>query len=94
MTSLAATKSRAAIHRHGFGLQTVGDVALCAGVPSTFMQKSLDRMSMLYPILEATVNAAIGANTATWGLGHAFPGPGAEHVFLLWEWEDGCIPDL
>lgn len=92
LTSLAATKSRAAIHRRGFGLQTVGDAALCGGMPSPFMQKSQYRMSMVYPVPEMTGNHAIGANTATWGLGHSFPGPGDEHVYLLWEWEDCCLP--
>ena len=92
LTSLAATKSRAAIHRRGFGLLTVGDEALCGGVPSPFMQKSQYRMSMVYPIPEATGNHAIGASTTTWGLGHSYPGPGDEHVYLLWEWEDCCLP--
>jgi conjugal transfer pilus assembly protein TraU len=94
LTSLAATKSRAAIHRRGFGLLTVGDEALCGGVPSPFMQKSQYRMSMVYPIPEVTGNHAIGASTATWGLGHSYPGPGDEHVYLLWEWEDCCLPVL
>ena len=94
LTSLAATKSRAAIHRRGFGLQTVGDAALCGGIPSPFMQKSQYRMSMVYPIPEVTGNHAIGASTSTWGLGHSYPGPGDEHVYLLWEWEDCCIPIL
>ena len=92
LTSLAATKSRATIHRHGFGLQTVGDEALCGGIPSPFMQKSQYRMSMVYPIPEVTGNHAIGASSATWGLGHSYPGPGDEHVYLLWEWEDCCLP--
>lgn len=76
--SLAATKSRAAIHRHGFGLMAVGDAALCGGVPSPFMQKSPYRISMVYPIPETTGNHAMGSSTATWGLGSAThsPGPG------------------
>lgn len=44
------------------------------------------------PIPEATGNHAIGASTAAWGLGHSYPGPGDEHVYLLWEWEDCCLP--
>ncbi len=71
LTSLAATKSRAAIHRRGIGLLTVVDVALCGGVPSPYMQKSQYRMSMVHPIPEATGNHAIGASTATWGLSHS-----------------------
>lgn len=77
---------------HEFGLQTVGDAALCGGVPSPFMQKSQYRVSMVYPVPEVTSNHAIGANTAKWGLGHSFHGPGDEHVYLLWEWEDCCLP--
>ncbi|MFZ4654442.1 MAG: hypothetical protein ACOYLM_08725 [Methylococcaceae bacterium] len=34
----------------------------------------------------------MGANTATWGLGHSFAGPGDEHVYLIWGWEDCCLP--
>ena len=92
LTSLAAIRSRAAIHRRGFGLQTVGDMALCGGVPSPFLQKSQYRMSMVWPVPEIKGNHAVGANTATWGLGHSYPGPGDEHVYLLWEWEDCCLP--
>ena len=92
LTSLTAIRSRAAIYRRGFGLQTVGDMALCGGVPSPFMQKSQYRMSMVWPVPEITENHAVGANTATWGLGRSYPGPGDEHVYLLWEWEDCCLP--
>ncbi|NDE35775.1 MAG: hypothetical protein EB012_13175, partial [Gammaproteobacteria bacterium] len=57
-----------------------------------FLQKSQYRMSMVWPVPEITGNHAVGANTATWGLGHSYPGPGDEHVYLLWEWEDCCLP--
>ena len=49
-------------------------------------------MSMVYPILESTGNHAIGASTTTCGLGHSYPGPSDKHVYLLWEWEDCCLP--
>lgn len=67
------------------------DLALCGGVPSPFMRKSQYRMSMVYPIPEATGNLAIGASTTTWGVGHAYPGPGDAHLYLLWEWKYCCL---
>lgn len=95
LSSLAATKSRTPIHRHGFGLQTVGDEALCGGILSPFMPKMRYRMIMVYPIPDGTGNHAIGACGATWGLGLSYPGgPEDEHVYLLWEWEDCCLPVL
>jgi len=47
---------------------------------------------MVYPVSEMSENHAIGANTAIWGLGHSYPESGDEHVYLLWEWEDCCLP--
>lgn len=50
---------------------------------------------MVYPIPDGTGNHAIGACGATWGLGLSYPGgPEDEHVYLLWEWEDCCLPVL
>ena len=70
LTSLAATKSRAAIHRRGFGLLTVGDEALCGGVPSPFMQKSQYRMSMVFRSrrLQGTMPSGRVRQPGDWGI--------------------------
>ena len=92
LTSLMAMRSRALLHRRGLALNTVGDQALCGGVPDPFLKKSHYRMSMLYPVAETNDNHAMGASTSLWGLGHTIPGPGDAPVYLLWQWEDCCLP--
>ena len=92
LTSLLAMRSRALLHRRGLALNTVGDQALCGGVPDPFLKKSHYRMSMLYPRAETMENHAMGAATSLWGLAQTLPGSGNNPVYLLWQWEDCCLP--
>jgi len=91
ITSLLATRATAALHRRGLAWKTAGNDALCGGVIYPFIPKSQYRMSMFYPVAETSSNHAIGETTFTWGAGRTYPGPGEDHVFLLFRWEDCCV---
>lgn len=91
LTSLAAIRHQALLHRRGIGLQTTGDLALCGGVPTPFMQKSQYRMSRIYPVPEP-LNHAIGASTLQWASAPLLLVPGQPTLYILWRWEDCCIP--
>lgn len=91
LTSLAAIRHQSLLHRRGHGLQTTGDMALCGGVPTPFMQKSQYRMSRIYPAPEP-LNHAIGASTLSWASAPPILVPGQPTIYILWRWEDCCIP--
>ena len=92
LTSLAATRALALMHRRGEALLTVGDAALCGGLPEPFLPKSQYRMSYVDPGYETISNHAIGAPFLTWLTGTGLPIPKNRHLYLLWQWEDCCIP--
>ena len=92
LTSLAGVRHQGLLHRRGLGLQTTGDAALCGGVPTPFLQKSQYRMSRIYPRPELTGNHAIGADPHLWSAAPPNWVPGQPSVFILWRWEDCCLP--
>ena len=95
LTSLSAIRHQAVLHRRGLGLQTVGDAALCGGIPSPILEKSHYRMSRLFPFPERPLNHVIGAPTLQWAGHPPGPGrPGQPTIYLLWRWEDCCLPLL
>jgi len=91
ITSLLATRATAALHRRGLAWKTSGNEALCGGLIDPFMPKSQYRLSMFYPVAETESNHAIGATTFSWGAGRSFPGPGEDHLYILWHWQDCCV---
>jgi len=94
LTSLAGIRHQGILHRRGLGLQTTGDDSLCGGVPTPFMQKSQYRMSRIYPSPELSGNHAIGAHTSLWAASPPVQVPGQPTLFVLWRWEDCCLPIL
>ena len=93
LTSLAAIRHQAQLHRRGMGLKTTGHAALCGGVASPFMEKSQYRMSRIYPFPERPLNHGIGETTARWAAMPPAPGvPGQPTVYILWRFEECCIP--
>lgn len=92
LTSLAAIRHQGLLHRRGLGLQTTGDAALCGGIPTPFMQKSQYRMSRLYPHPERPGNHAIGAHTSLWAAAPPILVKGQPTLYVLWRWEDCCLP--
>jgi conjugal transfer pilus assembly protein TraU len=46
---------------------------------------------MFYPVAETDANHAIGETTFTWGAGRSYPGPGEDHLYILWRWQDCCL---
>jgi conjugal transfer pilus assembly protein TraU len=46
---------------------------------------------MFYPVAETDSNHAIGETTFKWGAGRTYPGPGEDHLYLLWRWQDCCV---
>lgn len=92
LTSLAASRALALLHRRGQALLTVGDAALCGGIPEPYLLKSQYRMSMLFPGEETTAHHAIGKPFEAWEIPPHSPVPAPSHHYLLWQWEDCCIP--
>ncbi len=90
ISSLLATRATAALHRRGLAWKTVGNDALCGGHIYPFIPKNQYRMTLFYPVAETTRAHAIGESTFRWGGAKAFPGPGEDHVYLLWRWQDCC----
>lgn len=90
ISSLLATRATAALHRRGLAWKTVGNDALCGGNIYPFMPKNQYRMSLFYPVAETDRTHAIGESTFRWGVGRTYPGPGEDHVYLLWRWQDCC----
>lgn len=91
ISSLLATRATAALHRRGLAWKTSGNDALCGGLIYPFIPKSQYRLSMFYPVAETESNHAIGETTFTWGAGRTFPGPGEDHLYILWRWQDCCV---
>lgn len=94
LTSLAGIRHQGLLHRRGLGLQTTGDAALCGGIPMPFMQKSQYRMSRIYPHAEHPGNHAIGAHTSLWAASPPILVRGQPTLYILWRWEDCCLPIL
>lgn len=94
LTSLVGIRHQSLLHRRGMGLETTGDAALCGGHPVPFMQKSQYRMSRIYPSPELGGNHAIGSSSANWGASQPVLVPGQPTVYILWRWEDCCLPIL
>ncbi|WP_231890674.1 TraU family protein [Methylomonas koyamae] len=90
ITSLLATRATASLHRRGLAWKTSGNDALCGGYIYPFIPKSQYRLSMFYPVAETDSNHAIGETTFKWGAGRTYPGPGEDHLYLLWRWQDCC----
>jgi conjugal transfer pilus assembly protein TraU len=91
ITSLLATRATASLHRRGLAWKTSGNDALCGGYIYPFIPKSQYRLSMFYPVAETESNHVIGETTFKWGAGRTYPGPGEDHLYLLWRWQDCCV---
>jgi len=89
-TSLSATRTMAALHRRGLARQTMGDAALCKAPIEPFLPKSQYKLSMFYPLPEANGSHVIGESPFRWGVYRTYPGPGEDHLYLLWRWQDCC----
>ena len=90
-TSLLAARATAALHRRGLAWRTMGEDVLCAAALDPFIPKSQYRLSMFYPLPEASDTHVIGESTFRWGEWRNVPGPGAYHLYLLWRWKDCCM---
>ncbi|TAG49792.1 MAG: conjugal transfer protein TraU [Betaproteobacteria bacterium] len=92
-TSLLATKATAALHRRGLAWKTFGNDALCGGYIYPMIPKSQYRMSMMYPIAEASGKCChpIGQSTFLWGEWRNIPAVGEDFVYMLWRYTDCCL---
>jgi conjugal transfer pilus assembly protein TraU len=90
MTSLSATRALAALHRRGLARRTMGDDAMCGAPIEPFIPKSQYKWTQFYPFPETDKAHVIGQSTFTWGESRTFPGPGEDHVYLMWRWNDCC----
>jgi len=90
-TSLSATRALAALHRRGLARRTMGADAACEAPIDVFMKKSQYQLSMFYPLPETQRAHVIGESPFRWGEWRNIPGPGEDHVYLLWRWMDCCV---
>jgi conjugal transfer pilus assembly protein TraU len=88
VTSLLATKAIAALHRRGLARKTVGGAALCGGYIYPTIPKSTYKMSMLFPIAEAS-NTATLPTTAAGGAPPA-SSPSTSVFSKVDEYTQGC----
>jgi len=91
-TSLLAARTVATLHRRGFAKETIGEDAMCHASYDPIITKSQYKMSMFYPVAESEKNHWIGAHTFTWGEWRNIPGVGEDFVYMLWQWNDCCLP--
>ncbi|MDD3580110.1 MAG: TraU family protein [Desulfobacca sp.] len=90
VTSLAATKAIAALHRRGLAWKTMGDDALCGGYIYPTIPKEQYRMSMFFPVAETQDNHVIGETPFRWGEWRNIPGY-EDYIYLIWRWNDCCL---
>lgn len=90
MTSLSATRALASLHRRGLARRTLGDEALCGAPIAPFIPKSQYKWTQFYPMPETHRAHVTGQSTFTWGEWRTLPGPGEDHLYLLWRWNDCC----
>jgi len=92
-TSLSASRALAGLHRRGLAPLTMGDAALCGAVPAPIMPKSQYKFSMAYPLAEPGRGHVMGAAPLSWGTGLSYPGPGEDHIYVVFRWNDCCVDD-
>jgi len=90
ISSLQATRAIAALHRRGLARRTMGNDVMCRAKIHPFIVKSQYKLSMFYPVAEANDNHWIGESPYKWGEWRTFPGPGEDHIYILWRWHDCC----
>lgn len=93
-SSLLATKELVLEHRRGLAVRSMGDDALCEGVYEPLMPKSQYRMSLLFPKPEAHGKHVIGQTPLIWGDWRTIPATGEDITYLIWRWQDCCLPVL
>ncbi|WP_295457858.1 TraU family protein [uncultured Thiodictyon sp.] len=90
-TSLSLTRALAALHRRGLARRTMGDDAVCKAPIDVVMKKTGYKISMFYPLPETQRAHVIGESPLRWGEWRNIPGPGEDHVYMLWRWLDCCV---
>lgn len=90
ITSLAAARAIAALHRRGLAWKTMGDDALCGSYLFPTIPKDQYRMSMFFPVAESQDNHVIGETPFRWGEWRNIPGF-EDYVYLVWRWKDCCL---
>ena len=70
-----------------------GNDALCGGSIYPMIPKSQYKMSMLFPIAEASGKCChpIGQSTFLWGEWRNIPAVGEDFVYMLWRYTDCCL---
>jgi conjugal transfer pilus assembly protein TraU len=91
MTSLAAFKGLAAMHRRGLAKRTYGNDAVCAAHIDLLMQKQQYKFQTFFPIPETTSDHWLGENTFRWGEWRNIPYKGEDFVYMQWQWKDCCV---
>lgn len=92
-SSLLATRATAALHRRGLAWKTFGNDALCGGYIYPMIPKSQYKMSMMFPIAEASGTCChpIGQSPFIWGEWRNIPAVGEDFVYMLWRYTDCCL---
>jgi conjugal transfer pilus assembly protein TraU len=97
-----AARVLAGLHRRGLAWKTTGNGSLCGGTIYPMLPKQQYRMSMLFPMAEASSKIPgtdipkscchyIGETPFKWGEWRTIPGTGEDYVYMLWRWTDCCL---
>jgi conjugal transfer pilus assembly protein TraU len=92
MASLMSTRALAKSHRLGLSKQTMGNDAMCGPTTAPIMDKRQYKLSVFYPMAQASDNFWIGENTIKGGIEFRnVPAVGEDIVQLVWGWNDCCL---
>lgn len=91
-SSLLATRFLAKMHREGLAWGSVGTPGLCGQYPMPVIQKSMYKMSMIYPRSQTNGSCCqpIGRSQMIWGINRTYPYAGEDFGYLLWKKRDCC----
>lgn len=92
-SSLIATRALATMHRRGLAHKTFGNGEMCGGSIAPMLPKSQYKMSMIYPVAEASGRCChwVGESTFKWGEWRNIPGTGEDFIYMLWRFTDCCV---
>lgn len=91
-SSLMSARILSVQHRRFFLKKTYGDDALCKSTMAFYIPKPQYKYTMLYPVPEKRTSHVIGENTLFWGSNREIPVTGEDFIYLLWTWNDCCMP--
>lgn len=91
-SSLMSARVLSVQHRRFFLKRTYGEEAVCKSSMAFYIPKTQYKFNMLYPVPERKSAHVIGQNTLFWGSNREIPVTGEDFIYLMWTWNDCCLP--